>query len=295
MPNPVLTPERWKTEAPEGDVGWAAPQGSGTGAAAGAAAGKVVGEARPIDRPPTVGTGRRMTVGGTLSATAVLLLCILVTGAIGWSQVSQTTEIVGELIPGQEPQTQVVTSYPGWVFLPMLLGFGMALVTVFKPNWARLTAPLYALCFGFAIGAISHMFNLQFDGIVLQAIGATLGVFLVMLFLYATRIVKVTSRFVLGVVAATGGIFVLYLAGAIASIFGADIAFWNDPTPLGIGISVVIVIVAALNLAIDFNFIEQAVRSGAPKSMEWYGAFGLTVTLVWLYLEILRLLSLLRQ
>ncbi len=295
MPNPVLSPDRWKTHVPEGEAGWAAPQGAGNGAAAGATSGKVVGEARPIDRPPVTGTGRRMTVGGTFSATAVLLLCILVTGAVGWSQVSQSTEVVGELIPGQEPQTQVVTSYPGWVFLPMLVGFGLAFLTIFKPTWARVTAPLYALCFGFAIGAISHMFNLQFDGIVLQAIGATLGVFLVMLFLYATRIIKVTSKFVLGVVAATGGIFVLYLAGAIASIFGADIAFWNEPTPLGIGISVVIVIVAALNLAIDFNFIEQAVRSGAPKSMEWYGAFGLTVTLVWLYLELLRLLSLLRQ
>jgi uncharacterized YccA/Bax inhibitor family protein len=142
---------------------------------------------------------------------------------------------------------------------------------------------------------LSHAFNLQWDGIVLQAVGATLGVFAVMLFLYATRIIKVTKRYVLVVIAATGGIFLLYMAALIASLFGADIAFWNDPTPLGIGISVVIVIVAALNLGIDFAFIEQASKAGAPKYMEWYGAFGLMVTLIWLYLEILRLLSLLRQ
>lgn len=291
MPNPVLSPERWKPAAPSGggEAGWAAPT------ATAGAGGFDVGVARPVGQPPSYTAERRMTVAGTFTATAVLILCILITGSIGWSQVSQTTVVVGELIPGQEPQTQIVTNYPGWVFLPMLVGFGLAIFTVFKPNWARLTAPLYALCFGFAIGAISHMYNLQFDGIVLQAIGATLGVFLVMLFLYATRIIKVTSKFIIGVVAATGGIFLLYLAGAIASIFGADIAFWNEPSPLGIGISIVIVIVAALNLAIDFNFVEQAIRSGAPKSMEWYGAFGLTVTLVWLYLEILRLLSLLRQ
>jgi uncharacterized YccA/Bax inhibitor family protein len=136
---------------------------------------------------------------------------------------------------------------------------------------------------------------LQWDGIVLQAVGATLAVFAVMLFLYATRIIKVTQRYVLTVVAATGGIFVLYMVTWIATLFGADITFWNDPTPLGIGISVVIVIVAALNLGIDFAFIERASQAGEPKYMEWFGAFGLTVTLIWLYLEILRLLSLLRQ
>ena len=128
-----------------------------------------------------------------------------------------------------------------------------------------------------------------------QAILATLGVFLVMLFLYATRIVKVTPRFALMVIAATGGIFLMYMVGFVASIFGADLMFWNSPSPLGIGISVVIVIVAALNLALDFDFIERAVKAGAPGYLEWTAALGVTITIVWLYLEMLRLLALLRR
>ena len=136
---------------------------------------------------------------------------------------------------------------------------------MFKPKLARITAPLYALGYGFAIGAISHMYNLQWDGIVLQAVGATLAVFGVMLFLYATRIIKVNKKYVMIVVSAMAGIFVLYFAAFIASLFGADIAFWNDPTPLGIGISVVIVIVAAANLAINFAFIEQASNAGRTE------------------------------
>jgi uncharacterized YccA/Bax inhibitor family protein len=145
----------------------------------------------------------------------------------------------------------------------MIVAFVLGFVTVFKPKAARITAPLYALGYGFALGAISHMYNLQWNGIVLQAVGATLAVFAVMLFLYATRIIKVTKKYMVVVIAATAGIFLLYLVTAVASLFGADIAFWNDPTPLGIGISVVIVIVAALNLGIDFAFIEQASNSGA--------------------------------
>lgn len=286
MPNPVLTPERWQAER-EDQPGWAAPATGAAGMAGGFGARTVptgVGA-------PEAGTAR-MTVGGTVLATAVLFALLLVTATIGWMQVTQTetTQIVQGV-----PQTTVTTDYPGWVWLPMLAGLALAFVTVFKPKLARITAPLYALGYGFALGAISHMYDLQWNGIVLQAVAATLAVFAVMLFLYATRIIKVTKRFVLVVVAATGGIFVMYLVSWIATLFGADISFWNDPTPLGIGISVVIVIVAALNLAIDFAFIEQATRAGEPKYMEWLGAFGLTVTLVWLYLEILRLLSLLRQ
>ena len=145
------------------------------------------------------------------------------------------------------------------------------------------------------LGAISAVYNASYNGIVVQAVLATFGVFAVMFFLYATRIVKVTPKFALMVIAATGGIFLMYMFTWIASIFGANITFWNDPTPLGIGISVVIVIVAALNLMLDFNFIEKASQAGAPKYMEWVGALGITITIVWLYLELLRLLSLLRR
>lgn len=286
MPNPVLNPQRWQQES-EDRAGWAAPAAGAAGMGGGMGAGTMPAGISV----PEAGT-ERMTVGGTALATGVLFVLLLVTGAIGWSQVTQTetTQIVQGV-----PQTTIHTDFPGWIWFPMLAALGLAFVTVFKPRLARITAPLYALGYGFALGAISHMYDLQWDGIVLQAVGATLAVFAVMLFLYTTRIIKVTRRFVLAVVAATGGIFLLYMVTWIASIFGADITFWNDPSPLGIGISVVIVVVAALNLAIDFAFIEQATRAGEPKYMEWMGAFGLTVTLVWLYLEILRLLSLLRQ
>ncbi len=244
---------------------------------------------------------KTMTIGGTLSATGVLFAVILASGAYGWSQVKQTTVAAtneaGQLLvdANGDQVYNNTTSIPGWLFAAMLIGLGFGLVTAFKPKIARFTAPLYAVFYGAVLGAISAVYNQSYNGIVVQAIGATLGVFVVMFFLYATRIVKVTPKFVLMVVAATGGIFVMYFVTWIAQLFGADIAFWNEPSVLGIGISIVIVIVAALNLALDFNFIEQASKSGAPKYMEWYGAFGITVTIVWLYLEILRLLSLLRQ
>jgi uncharacterized YccA/Bax inhibitor family protein len=287
MTNPVLSPQRWQQEAEHDQAGWAAPATGAAGMAGGFGARTTQGGA---EAPPA--GGARMTVGGTMLATAVLFVFLLTTAWIGWAQVTQTetTQIVQGV-----PQTTVQTNFPGWIWLPMIVALVLGFVTVFKPKLARITAPLYALGYGFAIGAISHMYNLQWDGIVLQAVGATLAVFGVMLFLYATRIIKVNKKYVMIVVSAMAGIFVLYFAAFIASLFGADIAFWNDPTPLGIGISVVIVIVAAANLAINFAFIEQASNAGAPKYMEWYGAFGLMVALIWLYLEILRLLSLLRQ
>jgi uncharacterized YccA/Bax inhibitor family protein len=288
MPNPVLSPQKWEQETDEGQAGWAAPATGAAGMAGGFGNRVAQGGADvPIAGQAT------MTIGGTMTATAVLFVLLLVTGTIGWMQVTQT-EVTSVNSLG-ETVTTVNTNFPGWVWLPVLVAVVLGFVTVFKPKLARITAPLYALGYGFAIGAISHMYNLQWNGIVLQAVGATLAVFAVMLFLYATRIIKVTKKYMVVVIAATAGIFLLYLVTAIASLFGADIAFWNDPTPLGIGISVVIVIVAAMNLGIDFAFSEQASKAGAPKYMEWYGAFGLTVTLIWLYLEILRLLSLLRQ
>jgi uncharacterized YccA/Bax inhibitor family protein len=286
MPNPVLTPQRWQKESEQDQVGWAAPATGAAGMAGGIGARTATGD---LGVPAETA---RMTIGGTMLATAVLFVLLLTTAVIGWGQVTQTE--VTTTVGGVE-QTSIQTSFPGWVWIPMIVALVLGFVTIFKPKLARITAPLYALGYGFAIGAISHMYNLQWNGIVLQAVGATLAVFAVMLFLYATRIIKVNKRYILTVVAATAGIFVLYMVTWIATLFGADITFWNDPTPLGIGISVVIVIVAAANLGIDFAFVEQASNAGAPKYMEWLGAFGLMVTLIWLYLEILRLLSLLRQ
>jgi len=245
--------------------------------------------------------GPTMTVGGTLTATGVLFSIILVAGWYGWSQVVQTTQIVvdkfgNDVLDAAGNQTfSNTTSFPSWLMIAMFVGLGVGLVTAFKPKIARITAPIYALAYGMVLGAISAVYNQSYNGIVVQAIGATLGVFLIMFVLYATRIVKVTPKFALTVICATGGIALMYFVTWIAQLFGADFAYWNKPTPLGIGISIVVVIVAALNLALDFNFIEKASQQGAPKYMEWYGAFGVTVTIVWLYLEILRLLSLLRQ
>ncbi len=280
--NPVLTPERFHL-TPE--------------------AGAAVDSAGPPPMaPPASRDGeRRMTVGGTITATGVLFALILAAGAFGWGQVTQTTQYVNTVTntlvdgPGPNVVQENTTSLPGWLFLAVLAGVGFALVGIFKPKLARFTAPLYALCYGTALGAISAVYNNSYDGIVVQAVLATFSIFLVMLFLYATRIIKVTKKFTMVVVAATAGIFVMYLFTWIATLFGADIAFWNEPSPLGIGISVVILIVASLNLALDFAFIERASAAGAPKYMEWTGALGVTVTIVWIYLEVLRLLSLLRQ
>ena len=187
------------------------------------------------------------------------------------------------------------TSIPGWLFISALVGFGLAMVAIFKPRTAPFLAPAYALCYGVALGAISAVYNQSYDGIVVQAVLATFAIFFVMLFLYVTRIIKVTKRYVTVVVAATLGIMVMYLVTWVATLFGADIAFWNQPSALGIGITVVILIVASLNLGIDFAFIERASAAGAPRYMEWTGALGVTVTMVWIYLEVLRLLAMLRR
>ncbi|WP_373649303.1 MULTISPECIES: Bax inhibitor-1/YccA family protein [unclassified Schlesneria] len=179
----------------------------------------------------------------------------------------------------------------------MIGGFVGALVfsiaTSFKPNWAPVTAPLYALAEGLLLGAISGGYERMFNGIVPQAALATLGTMAAMLFAYKTGLIKATRGFVMGVGAATGGIALMYLAAMVLSMFGIRMSFLYQPTMLGIGISAVIVIVAALNLIIDFAAIQQAAEQGAPKYYEWYSAFGLMVTIVWLYIEILRLLAML--
>jgi uncharacterized YccA/Bax inhibitor family protein len=293
MANPVLTPERFQREADVSRPGWGAPTGAvGDGGTPGTDAGSRFGTA-PIDE------GRTMTVGGTLTATGVLLALILAAGAWGWSQVDQTSVwVLNGLIVPEGTEGAVLdntTSIPGWMIIALFVSLGLGLVTAFKPKLARFLAPLYALTYGVVLGAISAVYNNSYDGIVVQAILGTIGVTLGMFFLYATRIIKVTPKYVAVVVAATFGILAMFLVGMLASVFGADLAFWNDPTPIGIAISGVIVVVAALNLAIDFDFIEKASKAGMPAYMEWYGAFGVTVTIVWIYVSILRLLSLLRQ
>jgi len=231
----------------------------------------------PWPPPPSFDT---MTVGGTVSAAGVLLLLLLVAGWVGWAQVDPSP---------------LGVRFPGWLLPTMLVGLGIAILTIFKPKLARFTAPVYAVVEGLLLGAISHVYDLRFDGIVVQAVGLTLGVFVLLLFLYATKVIRVTDKLRMGIVVATGAVFVVYLVSLVARLFGANFPFIHDTGPIGILFSLAVVVIASLNLVLDFDFIEQGVAQGAPKYMEWYGAFGLMVTLVWLYLELLRLLSKLRS
>jgi uncharacterized YccA/Bax inhibitor family protein len=223
---------------------------------------------------------KTMTINGTVNKTAILLAFIVASGYWTWNVFSN------ELDPAIGAQK----------VMPMLIGgliggliFGI--VTHFKKTWAPVTAPLYALCEGLMLGGISAIFNKQYPGIALQAVVLTMGTLAVLLVAYKSGLIKATENFKLGVVAATGGICILYFISFIVNLFGGAIPFISGNGPLSIGLSVVIVIIAALNLVLDFDFIEHAAETNTPKYMEWYGAFALTVTLVWLYLEILRLLA----
>jgi len=250
-------------------------------------AGTIAGGGRMVEAP-----GRSMTIGGTASV-GLLMLAVLAVGAwIGWQQVTTTP---APTVTDPNAATAAISS-SAWLWGPLIVGFGLAIVTAFVPKLARFTALPYAFAEGLVLGVISHLYDSQSQGIAVQALLATAGVFLAMLALYGLRILRATPRFVKGVVAATMGIAAMYLVGWIASMFGADsLRFWSSSSPLGIGVSVIIVLVAAFNLIIDFDMIERGARNRAPAHMEWYGAFSLMVTLVWLYLEILRLLAKLRD
>ncbi len=175
----------------------------------------------------------------------------------------------------------------------------VALVTVFRKRWAPITAPLYAFLEGVFVGGISVIFEAAYPGIVIPAVSLTIGVFVAMLFIYRSHVIVVTDRLRIGIVAATGGVALVYLADLVLNLVGVQVAYLNEAMSgsglLGIGVSLVVIVIAAFNLLLDFDFIERGVAARAPKYMEWYGAFGLLVTLVWLYLEILRLLSRLRR
>ncbi|MGH9246673.1 MAG: Bax inhibitor-1/YccA family protein [Acidimicrobiales bacterium] len=234
-----------------------------------------------ITRPPAVGY-EPMTVNGTMTAAGVLLAILLAAAIFGWTTVDPLPDGTG-------------VEVPGWLLFAVFGGLGVAVLTVFKPAWARVTGPIYAVIEGLLVGAISHLYDIAFDGIVLQAIGLTIGVFALMLFLYASRIIKVTDKLRLGIVAATGAVFLVYMFDIVLRLFGAEVPFIHSNGVIGIIISLVIVGIAAMNLVLDFDFVERGVARRAPKHMEWYAAFGLLVTLIWLYLELLRLLGKLRS
>ena len=219
-----------------------------------------------------------MTLNGTVNRTGILLLLAVLTGAWSWSQAFGADGAVNPAI-GM------------YVWGGLLTGLVLGMVTIFKQAWSPVTAPLYAIAEGVFLGAISAMFDARFNGIVMQAVLLTFGTLFAMLFAYRSGLIKATENFKLGVVAATGGIFLVYLATIVLGFFGIQIPLIHESGIVGIGFSLFVVVIAALNLVLDFDFIETGVERGAPKYMEWYGAFGLMVTLVWLYLEFLRLLS----
>ncbi len=216
-----------------------------------------------------------MTVQGTVLKTAILVVILLTTAAYTWAQAEagHSTVAYGLLIAGS------------------IGGFIVALVTIFNPKISPFTSPIYAALEGLVLGAISAVFEAAYPGIVIQAVGLSIGVLAVMLFVYGTGIIRATEKFKIGVVAATGAICLVYLVSMVVSLFGSHVPYIHDSGPIGIGFSLVVVVIAALNLILDFDFIEQGVKQQAPKYMEWYGGFSLLVTLVWMYLEILRLLA----
>ncbi|MBC7485926.1 MAG: Bax inhibitor-1/YccA family protein [Cytophagaceae bacterium] len=214
-----------------------------------------------------------MTIRGTVNKSAILIGIIVFAGALSWTQFMSGNSIAMILLWGG-----------------VIGGLILAIITIFKKEWAPVTAPIYAAFEGLALGGISAMAEMMFSGIVMQAILLTVGTFVTLLAAYRSGLIKATENFKLGVVAATGAIGLIYMISFGMRLFGMQMPYLHDNGLIGIGISLVIVVVAALNLVLDFDFIENGAEKKAPKFMEWYAAFGLIVTLVWLYLEILRLL-----
>jgi len=216
--------------------------------------------------------GASMTLQGAVNKTGISLLIMMATATVTWNM--ENTGLATLLL-----------------VLGLVGGLVVAFATIFKKEWAPFTTPLYAALEGLVLGAISVQYQQRYEGIVPLAVGLTMGTLGALLLAYTSRLIKVTQNFRLGVFAATGAIGLLYLVSFVLGIFGIRIPLIHESGIIGIGFSVVVVTIAALNLVLDFDFIERGAASGAPKYMEWYAAFGLLVTLVWLYLEILRLLA----
>lgn len=225
-----------------------------------------------------------MTISGTATKTLICLLLTLLTAGFTWMKFYQAG--------GNQ---QAVAAVQGWMMLGLFGGLGAAIATAFKVEWCMYTAPIYALLEGFFIGGISSIFESMYPGIVIQATGLTFGTLGTMLLLYQSGFVQVTDKFRMGVFAATGAIGIVYFASFILSFFGVYPSFIYSSSLMSIGFSLLVVVVASLNLVLDFDVIEKAAQKGVPKYLEWYGAFALMVTLVWLYVEFLRLLAKMRS
>jgi len=267
MPNPILNKKTFSNEqaysSSEMTAGWAA------------------GGVATADAPARVETApKTMTINGTIAKTLVLMALLIAAAGFGWSMID---------IPAAG-QVSLSGAAGVWLFGSMIAALVLGLVTAFAPKAAPFTAPLYAIAEGILVGAISAIYNARWNGIVLQAVAATIGVFLVMLVLYTSRAIRVTPKLQRGIIAATVGVLLAYLGIFIASLFTNSIEMFSSG-PIGIIFSFIVAGVAAFNLLLDFSFVEQGSTAGAPKRYEWYCGFGLLVTLVWLYLSILRLLG----
>jgi uncharacterized YccA/Bax inhibitor family protein len=264
MANPIFNEKTWNKAAR--NPGWGAPDPTTRSA--------------PItDGPVSAWHSKVMTVSGTISAAGVLMVLLLAAAVVGWQTLPDSS----------------VGGFPPLALVGVAVGFGCAIAMYFRPMWAKFLAPTYALAEGYFVGVISHAYDIAYKGIVVQAVGATLGVFAVMLVLYRTKIIKVTDRFRRIVITATMGLMAFYLVSFVIRLFGVNVNFLQSATGLGILFSVFAAGLAAMNLALDFDFIERGAKQGLPKGMEWFAAFALVVTLVWLYLELLRLLSKLQR
>jgi len=215
-------------------------------------------------------TGEVMTLDGAVNKTGILLALCVGGAYFGWNS-------------------------PGLVMPSILIGFVIALFTIFRPKNSPYTAPAYAAIEGVALGGITMIFESQYPGIGIQAIGLTFGILASLLFCYQSGIIKPDENFRLMVFSGTMGIMILYLVNFVMSFFGNSIGFIHSNGLFGIGFSLFVVAIASLNLVLDFDFIEEGAEKGMPKYLEWYAAFSLMVTLIWLYLEILRLLAKIRS
>ncbi|MGA3046417.1 MAG: Bax inhibitor-1/YccA family protein [Terracidiphilus sp.] len=218
----------------------------------------------------------RMSLNGTVNKTGILLVCAIATSAWTWSRFLESRDMsdVAPLMMGG-----------------LIGGLVFAMITIFKKEWSAVTAPIYALLEGLVLGGLSSLLEMRYPGIAIEAVSLTFGTLFVLLILYRSGVIRVTQKFRIGIIAATGGIALFYLLEMVLGMFGVRFAAINNSSPISIAFSLFVVAIAALNLVLDFDFIERGVQYGAPKYMEWYGAFGIMVTLVWLYLEILNLLS----
>lgn len=225
-----------------------------------------------------------MTVNGTIEKTGIMLFILIIAATYTWGKFFNSGDM-----------ENAMGSMGGWLIGGALGGFAVAMAIIFMKKMAGYLAPIYAILEGLFLGAISAIFESQYQGIVMNAVLATVSTFLFMLFAYRTGLIKVTEKLRAIIVGATGAVAVMYLLSIVMGFFGIQMSFLHGSSMLSIGVSLLVIVIAAFNLLLDFDFIEKGSAAGAPKYMEWYGAFGLVLTLVWLYIEFLRLLSKLRD